>query len=142
MANSIKVEVITPSQTFYEGMASMVIVNTVNGEEGFMAGHTWACKLLAPGKLQIRPAGQSEMLLAAVSGGFVDVKEGVTIFLDEAEWPDQIDLEKARADRDEAQRVLREMTGEMWEKEREEARELLARAKTRIKVAESATGTK
>ena len=46
MANSVRLEVITPSKLFYRGEVELVIVTTLDGDEGFMAGHVWACKLL------------------------------------------------------------------------------------------------
>ena len=46
MAKSVLLEVITPSKLFYKGEVEIIMVRTASGEEGFMAGHTWACKLL------------------------------------------------------------------------------------------------
>ena len=51
MAKSFKLEVITPSKLFYKGDVEIVIVRTLEGEEGFMADHSWACKLLDVGEL-------------------------------------------------------------------------------------------
>ena len=47
--NSFKLEVMTPSKLFYRGDVELVIVTTKDGDEGFMAGNIWACKLLEVG---------------------------------------------------------------------------------------------
>ena len=50
MAKTIKLEIITPSRLFYRGDIEMIIVPTLYGEEGFMANHSWATKLLDVGE--------------------------------------------------------------------------------------------
>jgi F-type H+-transporting ATPase subunit epsilon len=71
MANSVKLEIMTPSKLFYRGDVELLIVRTLEGDEGFMAGHTWACKLLDIGELYIQEAGaeKEQYKVAAVSGG-------------------------------------------------------------------------
>ena len=86
MVRSVKLQVITPSSLFYEGEIELVIVKTLTGEEGFMAHHAWACKLLAEGKLRIREAGTKGLKTAMISGGFIDVMEDIVIYTDAAEW--------------------------------------------------------
>lgn len=90
-------EIVTPEKFFYRGEVEIVIARTLSGEEGFMAGHTWACKLLGTGELWFREADAKEYKLAAISGGFIDVRGDILIFADSAEWPDDIDVERANA---------------------------------------------
>ena len=97
MAKSVNLQVITPSKLFYEGDIELVITRTLTGEEGFMAGHSWACKLLDVGELLIQEAGVKEFKTAAVSGGFIDVKKDIVIYTDAAEWAGDIDVERAHA---------------------------------------------
>ena len=92
MANIFKLEVITPEREFYRGEVEMVIVRTLVGYEGFLANHSWACKLLDTGVLKIKEAGSREFKIAAITGGFIDVKRNIVIFTDAAEWPEEIDL--------------------------------------------------
>jgi ATP synthase, F1 epsilon subunit (delta in mitochondria) len=103
MAKSMLLEVITPSKLFYKGEVELVIVRTLTGDEGFMAGHTWAVKLLAAGELWFQEAGSKEYKIAALAGGFVDVKENIVIFTDAAEWPEEIDLERAKHEKEMAE---------------------------------------
>ena len=95
MGKKIDLEIITPSKVFYKGKVKLVTVRTLSGEEGFMAGHSWAVKLLAVGELRIQESEAKEYKLAAVSGGYIDVKDSIIIFTDTAEWAEDIDMKKA-----------------------------------------------
>lgn len=106
MANSIKLEVITPERLFYEGEVELVIARTLLGDEGFMANHSWACKLLATGELWIQEKGSRDFKVAAISGGYIDVQKTIVIFTDSAEWPEEIDAERAMRAKERAQDSL------------------------------------
>ncbi len=84
MARSIKLDVITPSKRFYSGDTELVIVRTLLGDEGFMAGHSWACKLLDYGELWIKEAGERDFRVAAVLRGFFVVNDSIKIKKDAA----------------------------------------------------------
>jgi len=107
MPKSILLEVITPSKLFYKGEVELVIARTLTGDEGFMAGHTWAVKLLAAGELWFQEAGAKDFKIAALAGGYVDVKDNIVIFTDAAEWPEQIDLQRAQHEKEMAEDWLR-----------------------------------
>ena len=96
MAKSVKLHILTPSNVFYEGNVNIVIARTQRGDEGFMADHLWACKLLAIGELWIKEAGEKDFKIAAVSGGFVDVKDDIVVYTDAAEWSEDIDAARAK----------------------------------------------
>ena len=97
MATTVKLEIMTPSKLFYQGEVDLVIVTTTEGEEGFMAGHSWACKILDIGEMCIHEpgAGPDDYRSAAVAGGFIDVKDSIIIFTDAVEWAEDIDMERA-----------------------------------------------
>ncbi len=99
MGKKIDLEIITPSKVFYKGKVKLVTVRTLSGEEGFMAGHSWAVKLLAVGELRIQESEAKEYKLAAVSGGYIDVKDSIIIFTDAAEWAEDIDMKKALSEK-------------------------------------------
>lgn len=88
MANSFWLDVITPSKKFFSGEVEEVIINTPLGKEGFMAKHSWTCKLLDAGELWIRELGSAagDWKIASAAGGFVDVKENMVIYTDTVEW--------------------------------------------------------
>ncbi|MDO4517997.1 MAG: F0F1 ATP synthase subunit epsilon [Bacillota bacterium] len=88
MANSFELEIISPSEVFYRGEVEEIIVKTPEGYEGFMAKHSWTCKLLDVGKIKIRPIGtpEGQWVVASSASGFIDVKDKVVIYVDAVEW--------------------------------------------------------
>ncbi len=135
--NSVKLEVITPSKLFYQGEVDLVIVTTLEGDEGFMAGHSWACKLLAIGELWIQEHGadKNTWKVAAVSGGFVEVKDTIMIYTDAAEWAEDIDMERVLSEKAKAEDWLVKNEETAPEEHLIQAREALAKADTRANVA-------
>ena len=106
MANTFTLEVITPERLFYEGEVEMVIVRTTLGYEGFLANHAWACKLLGTGIMRLRESGAKEFRHASITGGFIDVKDRITIFTDAAEWPEEIDMQRQERKLEQARNIL------------------------------------
>jgi F-type H+-transporting ATPase subunit epsilon len=137
MAKSFKLEIVTPERIFYKGDAELVILRTMDGDEGFMAGHSWACKLLNVGEIWIQEAGQSDFKIAAGSQGFVDVKNEVMVFVDAAEWPGDIDLSRAQTEKERAEAILsrREKIVDEMDEEYMAAKISLSKAINRMKVA-------
>jgi len=71
-----------------------------------MANHAWACKLLAVGELWIQEEDGGDFKCAAVSGGYIDVKDHIMIYTDAAEWSADIDMERALSVKESAQAFL------------------------------------
>ena len=86
MAKTFLLEIVTPEKIFYTGEVELVVTRTLVGEEGFLANHVWACKLLDTGELRFREAGSKELRRADISGGLVDVHGDIVVFTDSAEW--------------------------------------------------------
>lgn len=138
MAKSVLLEVITPSKLFYKGKVEMVIVKTFKGEEGFMAGHTWSCKLLDVGILWIKEAGSSTFKAAAAAQGYIDVRDNIVIYLDAAEWVEDIDSERAMNQKAIVEEWLSgHESDNAGEDEIMKAKIALAKQNTRIKLAQS-----
>ncbi|MDO4546226.1 MAG: F0F1 ATP synthase subunit epsilon [Bacillota bacterium] len=138
MANSVKLEIITPSKMFYRGDVELVIARTLEGDEGFMCGHSWACKLLDIGELWIQEkgAGKDDFKVAAVAGGFIDVKDSIIIYTDAVEWSEDIDMERVLSEKAKAEDWLthNEQTGDPNDVIK--AKIAIAKAITRSHVAE------
>lgn len=94
--NTFKVEIITPERKFYEGEATMVEFNTVEGEIGVLPKHIPLTTVIAPGICTItEPEGQKR---AAIHAGLAEVlPDKITLLAEIAEWPDEIDLERAKS---------------------------------------------
>ena len=139
MANSVRLEVITPSKLFYRGEVELVIVTTLDGDEGFMAGHVWACKLLDVGELWIQEKGaeKNEWRVAAVAGGFIDVKDSIVIYTDAVEWSEDIDMERVLSEKAKVEDWLgKHPDADEDSEEMRNAKLMLAKATTRTNVAE------
>ncbi|GHU50623.1 ATP synthase epsilon chain [Clostridia bacterium] len=136
MPKKVTLDIITPERLFYRGDIQLVIARTINGDEGFMANHTWACKLLSTGELWIQEAGSKDFRVAAISGGFIDIKDKFTIYTDAAEWPEEIDVDRAKRSGTEAEEWLKtHKISESDSNELLEARTDLQKSHTRMNVA-------
>lgn len=137
MANTVQLEIMTPSKQFYKGDVELVIARTKSGDEGFMAGHAWACKLLDVGELWIREAGAepNTFKLAAVAEGFIDVKDTIIIYSDDVEWSKDIDVERAEKRKTEAEEWMMSHSEEAYPLEYERAKLTVRKAENRINVA-------
>ena len=137
--NSFRLEVMTPSKLFYRGEVELVIVTTLDGDEGFMSGHVWGCKLLDVGELWIKEmdADKNDWRVAAVAGGFIDVKDSIVIYTDAVEWSEDIDMERVLSEKAKAEDWIAAHTeADEQSEEMQNARLILAKAETRSNVAE------
>ena len=93
--NFFTVEIITPDRIFYHGQASMIEFNTVEGEIGVLKDHIPLTTVLAPGVVTITEEEGPKR--AVVHTGFAEILgEKVTLLAEIAEWPDEIDVERAK----------------------------------------------
>ena len=139
MAKAFHLEIITPSKTFYRGQAELVIVPTPEGEEGFMADHAWVCALLDVGELWIQEKGaaKNEWRVAAVSRGFIDVKDSIVIYTAAVEWSEDIDMERVLSEKAKVEDWLgKHPDADEESAEMQNAKLMLAKAETRSNVAE------
>lgn len=105
--NRFTIRIITPDRVFYEGKAEMIEFNTVEGEVGIYKNHIPMTMIIKPGILCITD-GEEEKI-AALHAGFVEVlPDTITILAEIIEWPDEINVERAEAARERAEKRLRE----------------------------------
>jgi F-type H+-transporting ATPase subunit epsilon len=94
----LHVELVSVDRKVWSGDASMVIARTVDGEIGILPGHADHLSVLAAGGVVDIRHG-SERTQAAVDGGFLLVHDDdVRILAEVAELADEIAVEAARAD--------------------------------------------
>lgn len=92
---SFPLDIVTPDGRIFSGEAESVIVTTLSGQVGIMAGHTDYLNALGMGEARVTTGG--EVRRAACMGGMVSVVKGkVTIVATTFEWADHIDKERAR----------------------------------------------
>lgn len=100
-----KLKVISPDRIFYEGEASMVELRTSEGEVGIYRNHIPMTMILVPGILRITE--REEVREAALHAGFIEIlPEEITILAEIAEWPEEIDVNRAEEARVRAERRI------------------------------------
>lgn len=100
-----KLKIISPDRIFYEGEASMVELKTSEGEVGIYKNHIPMTMILVPGILRITE--QEEVREAALHAGFIEIlPDEITILAEIAEWPDEIDVNRAEEARVRAERRI------------------------------------
>lgn len=125
------VNVVTPDGPVYDSEVEMIIAKAKSGELGIMAGHIPLVAPLEIGAVRLKNGGNTE--LVAVSGGLLEVRpEKVTILAQAAEKADEIDVERALAAKERAERRLQEMKQDTIDFKRAEL--ALKRALNRISV--------
>lgn len=106
------IEIITPDRIFYTGEASMIEFNTTEGEIGVYPKHIPLTTVLAPGIVTIYEAEKE--VQAAVYSGFAEIlSDKVTLLAEIAEWPDEIDTNRAEAAKKRAEERLANRTEEI-----------------------------
>jgi F0F1-type ATP synthase epsilon subunit len=85
--STVKLDIYTPSVEFFSGEIESLIVRTIDGDEGFLPGHSWANELLAEnGIVRIREPGQKKFKTARTTGGYVEIRDHFVVFTENAEW--------------------------------------------------------
>lgn len=123
--------IITPERQVCQEPVNMVIVQTVDGEMGVLAGHIPLVAPLTIGPMRIKTgAGERQ---AAISGGFIEISsQGVLLLCETAEMAEEIDVARAESARQRAQSRLQEKKADI---DFSRAQAALQRALVRLKVA-------
>lgn len=107
MANTLKLEIVTPESKVYSEDVDMVTLPGVEGEMGVFPMHVPLMTQLSAGEVSVRKGGQEFFL--AVGDGFVEVTgERVSILTDMAIKAENIDEAKAEEARKRAEARLAE----------------------------------
>jgi len=126
-----KIHILASDNAFYEGPCESLVVPTIRGQYGILAGHSNLISAVVPGKLVFRIPGEKEQIVA-VSDGIVKVENNeVLVLVDTAERPEEIDENRARRAAEEAKEALLQ---KMSKQEYLSTQAQLARALNRLKV--------
>ena len=129
---SFNLKVVTPDGLAFDSEIESLLVRTDDGDVEFLAGHIDYMASLGTGRARIKQDGKDRY--ASVSGGFVTVSGGeVKLIAITFEFREDIDLERAKAARDEAKETL---SSSKDDKSTALAKAKLQRALSRIDVAE------
>lgn len=109
--NLFTLRIITPERVFYEGEVSMVEFNTTEGEIGIYKKHVPMTVIVSPGIVTITEAEGTKA--AALHAGFAEILQDKVVILAEIiEWPQEIDVERAKAAKSRAEERIRSKTPE------------------------------
>ena len=135
MAALFPFEVHTPYRRFYSGQVEAVVLTLIDGEAAVYANHSAFTAPVQTGILRIKDQ-EGNWKTAFTAEGILEVKEHKTVLMSEAaEWPEEIDYQRAKRARDQDREVL-ESGGMKFETDKAAAS--LRRAQYRIKVRETA----
>ena len=106
----IKLKVITPTRVFFEGEAESFIVKTRGevGEFAVLVDHAPMAAAVGLGTLVINlPSGEKKT--STLFDGYAVVQENTAVIIAEAaEWPDEIDAERAEAAKERAEKRMKQ----------------------------------
>jgi F-type H+-transporting ATPase subunit epsilon len=135
MADTFTLEVLTPARQVVREAVSEAQIPVLGGYIGVLPGHTPLLAEMGIGELSYR-AGNRAVFCTAM-GGFVEVlADRVIVLADCAELAEEIDVARAQAARDRAQKRLATPNDPNVDWKRVE--ESLARAQARLQVAAKA----
>ena len=131
---TLQLDVVTPEQTIVSEEVEIVMAPGYFGEFGALRNHIPFLAQLQPGEVKYRKGGQLEVMV--VGGGYAEVlPTQVTILATTAERLQDIDLERALAAKERAEKRLKERQDELDFLRAEAA---LQKAIARIRAAEKA----
>lgn len=103
--NLFEFKIIEPDGMFFEGEGEFLEFTSVEGRMGVYKNHIPLTTILEPCVIKIHANG--EVKKAAVMGGFIEIqKERITILAEDANWPEEIDVERAKAAKQRAEERL------------------------------------
>lgn len=125
-------KIVTPDGLQFEGQAEELIVRTITGDMGILAGHTNCVAPLGMGQATVVIDGEKRYA-ACIGGMVVITKEEVKLVPTTFEWAETIDVKRAEASENRAKAMLEDKNISKTEMKLAEAR--LKRALVRKSVA-------
>ncbi len=102
----IQLQIVTPSRRVLAEEVDELILPGSEGYLGVRPGHAPLLTELQIGEISYRVGGTDRFL--AISGGFVEVlREGVSVLATTAEFPEEIDIDRAKQARERAEQRLK-----------------------------------
>ena len=105
--SKIKLEVVTVEKLVYSEDVDEVVAPGTEGELGILPHHAPLITMLDPGVLIIKTGGQDVEM--ALSGGYMEVRpDRIIVLADSAERAEEIDVTRAEAARQRAEKTMAE----------------------------------
>jgi F-type H+-transporting ATPase subunit epsilon len=133
-ARTFALSVVTPEGAVYEGEAERLVVPGAAGEIGVLARHAPLVAMLRAGEIRIKADGEWQAF-AAGPGYFKIQRDRALVLVDDAVRAEDIDIEQARREADEARALLERADAGEEEIDRWQAEQRLRHAENKIAVA-------
>lgn len=132
-----KVNVVTPDGLIYSHRSSIIDMRAIDGQSSIMYNHVPLLTPLAIGDVKVKRGREMNQVVdhIAVSGGYIEFSNNVaTIIADSAERARNIDVSRAQAAKERAEKRMKEAREKHDERSLERAQIALRRAVNRISV--------
>lgn len=130
-SNSFYLKIIAANRVFYSGRCKSIIVPEYDGQKEILAHHEDMVIAVNDGEMRFQPEGSDNWEYAVVGIGFVEiVNNRVTLLVESAERPEEIDVARAREAKERAEEQMRQKQSIH---EYYHSRASLARAMARLK---------
>lgn len=131
MADLFRLQIITPDRIFMDDDVERVVFKTTEGDIGVLINHIPLTTTLVSGVVKIKIGDEEKR--AVLHGGFAEIKpDQVTVLADAAEWPEEVDLARAKEAAERAESRL----NDKGDKDMVRAEVALMRALARIELIE------
>ncbi len=131
MASTFELQIVTPDRKFYEGPVERIVVRTAQGDMAVLKDMMYTVTPLDTGIIKIKE--DKKDMEASCTNGFLQVKEDrAVIIADAAEWPEEIDIERAKKAKERAEKRLQNQEANV---DVARAQAALQRAMVRLQVA-------
>lgn len=134
MAENIRLEVVTPEKSVVSENAQIVMAPGSLGEFGVLSGHTPFLTTLKTGSLKYKDESGKERFVFVSSGFAEALPDRVTVLAESAERRKDIDIERAKAAAERAEKRLQAAAEDL---DFVRAKAALMRAISRIQLAET-----
>jgi len=125
---------VTPEGAAFEGEAEMLIVPGAAGEIGVLARHAPLVAMLKAGEIRVKAGGEWQAF-AAGPGYFKVQQDRALVLVDDAVRAEEIDIEEARREAEEAKALLEQIDAGDEEQDRWRVEQRLRHAENKLAVA-------
>lgn len=95
MAEKFDLRIVTPEREFYNDECESLVITTTEGEMGILHGHLSMVVALVTAPARVKMA-DGAWRVAALSQGFAKIgPNSAVLFVDTAEWPEEIEENRA-----------------------------------------------
>ena len=132
--DTFRLKIIASDKVFYEGRCRKLIIPAPDGQKGILPNHENMVIAIVVGTAKVQLAGEDEWRDLAVGTGFAEiVNNRVTLLVDTAERPEDIDIRRAQEQQERAEEQMRQKQSIQ---EYYHTQASLARAMNRLRVAQ------